>query len=70
MLVSPKYLFYYCIIVFLGVENINYDLCPNDEEKYTFIQNYLYAFNGRDINGAEIEEVLAEIPIFEAVSYF
>lgn len=52
-----------------GVENTNYDLCPTEEEKYTFVKCYLERFNGCEVQGAEIESWLADMPVFEAVSH-
>ncbi|CAD5219997.1 unnamed protein product [Bursaphelenchus xylophilus] len=54
---------------YAGVENINYDLCPTDEQKYNFVQHYLQSYLGREVDGAEIEKVLADIPTFEAASH-
>ncbi|CAD5213901.1 unnamed protein product [Bursaphelenchus okinawaensis] len=54
---------------YAGVDNINYDLCPTDEQKYTFVQSYLQSYHGREVDGAEIEKVLADIPTFEAASH-
>jgi ethanolamine kinase len=48
---------------------VNFDLCPNDEEKYTFIRTYLRFYLGTEPTEIEVMEMLREIPKFEAASH-
>jgi ethanolamine kinase len=51
------------------VDNVNYKLCPNDEEKRKFLEIYLTCYLERDLSNHEVEEILLEIPVFEATSH-
>ena len=52
-----------------GVDNVDYNLCPSEDEKRQFIKNYLKFYLERDPTTDEIEKVLVEIPIFQAASH-
>jgi len=52
-----------------GIENVNYELCPSDEEKYAFLKTYLTFYLEREPTTAEIKDILEEIPVFEAASH-
>jgi ethanolamine kinase len=55
---------------YCGLENIDFNLCPNDEEKSEFLKIYLAYYLEREPTKNEIEKMLHEIPIFEAVNIF
>ncbi|KAI6235821.1 hypothetical protein M3Y95_00092100 [Aphelenchoides besseyi] len=54
---------------YAGVEEVNYDLCPNDEEKMRFLETYLTCYLDRNPTKKELEDALVEIPKFEAASH-
>jgi len=54
---------------FAGVDNVNYKLCPNDEEKRQFLKIYLTCYLEHEPTSREIEDMLLEVPIFEAASH-
>lgn len=54
---------------FAGIDDVNYDLCPNENEKRDFLKTYLKFYLENEPTNDEIEQMLAEIPIFEAASH-
>lgn len=52
-----------------GVDEVNFDLCPNEEEKRYFLETYFKFYLERDPTTEEIDQVLSEIPVFEAASH-
>ncbi|KAI6187770.1 hypothetical protein M3Y98_00280700 [Aphelenchoides besseyi] len=54
---------------YAGVEEVNYDLCPNDEEKMRFLETYFTCYFNRKPTKKELEDALIEIPKFEAASH-
>ncbi|KAI6241691.1 Choline/ethanolamine kinase [Aphelenchoides fujianensis] len=54
---------------YAGVEEVNYDLCPDDEEKARFLSIYLTHYFERPPTDDELRTALKEIPRFEAASH-
>lgn len=44
-------------------------MCPDENEKQTFIKSYLENYLGREPTKEEVNDILTEIPIFEAASH-
>uniref|UniRef100_A0A0N5B0M2 ethanolamine kinase n=1 Tax=Syphacia muris TaxID=451379 RepID=A0A0N5B0M2_9BILA len=55
---------------YAGIDNVDYSLCPDVEEKRQWIKIYLRFYLSREPFDFEIEQTLRQIPIFEAASHF
>ncbi|VDD93234.1 unnamed protein product [Enterobius vermicularis] len=55
---------------YAGVEDVDYSLCPTDDEKRQWIEKYLEYYLRRKPLADEVDKMLQQIPLFEAASHF
>ncbi|KAI6176617.1 hypothetical protein M3Y97_00817700 [Aphelenchoides bicaudatus] len=52
-----------------GVDDIDFNLCPNEDEKRHFVETYLKFYLEREPTAKEVDDVLSEIPLFMVASH-